>query len=126
MVVRIVTRYGDMDPGVIVVASIPSKTDPELEAQVGRGLRRIPLDELDARSQELLDLVNDAAAKVESAVAGAPPQSFLPDRREDDFDNPAHEALIESSYRVKSAQKIPWRQDASPPPRSPKPSMPRR
>jgi hypothetical protein len=57
--VRIVTRHGDLDPGVIIVALIPWKTGPELEAQVGKGVRYVPLNELDARAHEL-PLLSDA------------------------------------------------------------------
>jgi hypothetical protein len=70
--VRIVTRHGDFDPGVIIVANIAAKTGPELEAQVGKGLRYVPLAELDARAHELTGLVEEAAAEVEAVVAAAP------------------------------------------------------
>jgi hypothetical protein len=39
--VRIVTRHGDLDPGVIIVANITARTGPELEVQLScrRGRR---------------------------------------------------------------------------------------
>ncbi len=98
--VRIVTRHGDLDAGVIVVATIASKTGPELEAQMGKGVRYVPLAELDARAHELPDLVNEAAAEIEAAVAAAPPPPKRPSQSEDDFDFSAYEGLIERSYRV--------------------------
>jgi hypothetical protein len=98
--VRIVTRHGDLDPGVIVVANIASKTGPELEAQIGKGVRYVPLAELDARAHELPDLVNEAAAEIDAAVAAAPPPPKRPSQHEDDFDVGAYEDLIERSYRV--------------------------
>jgi hypothetical protein len=98
--VRIVTKHGDLDPGVIVVANIASRTGPELEAQMGKGVRYVPLAELDARAHELPSLVDEAAAEIEAAVAGAPPPPKRPSEREDDFDVDAYEDLIESSYRA--------------------------
>jgi hypothetical protein len=98
--VRIVTRHGDLDPGVIVVANIAAKTGPELEAQMGKGVRHVPLAELDARAHELPDLVDEAAAEIEAAVASAPPPPARPSQREDDFDVGAYEDLIERSYRA--------------------------
>ena len=98
--VRIVTRHGDLDPGVIVVANIASRTGPELEAQMGKGVRYVPLAELDARAHELPNLVDEAAAEIEAAVAGAPPAPKRPSQREDRFDMGAYEDLIESSYRA--------------------------
>jgi hypothetical protein len=97
--VRIVTRHGDLDPGVIVVANIASRTGPELEAQMGKGVRYVPLAELDARAHELLNLVDEAAAEIEAAVAAAPPPPKRPSEREDGFDVGAYEDLIENSYR---------------------------
>lgn len=98
--VRIVTRHGDLDPGVIVVANIASRTGPELEAQMGKGVRYVPLAELDARAHELPNLVDEAAAEIEAAVAAAPPPPKRPSEREDGFDIGAYEDLIESSYRA--------------------------
>ncbi len=98
--VRIVTRHGDLDPGIIIVASIAAKTGPELEAQMGKGVRYIPLAELDARSHELPAMVDEAAEEIEAAVAAAPPPPQRPSRRENDFDIGAYEDLIESSYRA--------------------------
>jgi hypothetical protein len=98
--VRIVTKHGDLDPGMIVVANIASRTGPELEAQIGKGVRYVPLAELDARAHELPSLVDEAAAEIEAAVAGAPPPPKRPSERKGDFDVGAYEDLIESSYRA--------------------------
>jgi len=95
--VRIVTQFGDFDPGVIIVAKIPAKTNPELEAQSGKGVRYIPLSELDARAHELPHLVDEAAAEVEAAVASAPTPAKRPSQSEADFDFAAYEALIQDS-----------------------------
>lgn len=98
--VRIVTRHGDLDPSVIVVANIASKTGPELEAQMGKGVRYVPLAELDARAHELAKLVDEAAAEIEAAVASAPPPPKRPSQGDDGFDMGAYEDLVESSYRA--------------------------
>lgn len=96
--VRIVTRFGDLAPGVIVVASIAWKTGPELEAQSGKGVRYVPLAELDARAHELASLVDEAAAEVEAAVAAAPAPSLRPSQQEDAFDIEAYEDLIRRAH----------------------------
>jgi len=98
--VRILTQYGDLDPGVIVVAHIAAKTGPELEAQIGKGVRYVPLADLDARAHQLPDLVDEAAAEIEAAVAAAPPPPLRPSLREGDFDTQAYEDLIERTYRA--------------------------
>jgi hypothetical protein len=63
-------------------------------------VRHVPLAELDARAHELPDLVDEAAAEIEAAVAAAPPPPARPSQREDDFDVGAYEDLIERSYRA--------------------------
>jgi hypothetical protein len=66
---------------------------------MGKGVRYVPLAELDARAHELPNLVDEAAAEIEAAVAAAPPPK-RPSEREDGFDIGAYEDLIESSYRA--------------------------
>jgi hypothetical protein len=98
--VKIVTQHGDLDPGVIIVASISAKTGPELEAQVGKGVRHVPLAELDARAHELPGLVDAAAAEIEAAVAAAPAAPKRPSHGDDGFDHETFEQVIEESYRA--------------------------
>jgi hypothetical protein len=98
--VRIVTRHGDLDPGVIIVANIAAKTGPELEAQLGKGIRYVPLAELDARAHELPGLVDEAAAEVEALVAAAPEPLARPSLRKDDFDANAYESVVQGAYRA--------------------------
>lgn len=98
--VRIVTRHGDLAPGVIVVATVPARTNPELEAQSGKGVRFVALDELDARAHELPALVEAAAAEVEAAVAAAAPPTPRASRSELDFDHDAYDVLVEDAYRA--------------------------
>jgi hypothetical protein len=93
--VRIVTRHGDLTPGVIVVATVPAKPNSELEAQLGKGVRFVALEELDARAHELPALVDEAAAEVEAAVAGAPQPIPRASVSEAGFDHEAYEAVVE-------------------------------
>ena len=67
---------------------------------MGKGVRYVPLAELDARAHELPSLVEEAAAEIEAAVAAAEAAPKRPSEREDDFDIGAYEDLIEGSYRA--------------------------
>ena len=98
--VRIVTRHGDLEPGIIITARIEAKTGPEFECQSGKGVRHIAFADLDARAHELPDLVNAAAAEVEAAVLAAPAPPQRPSLREEEFDAEAFEELIQASYRA--------------------------
>lgn len=61
--------------GLVVRASIASRSNGELEAQDGKGVRLIPWSEADARAKELVDVVDVLVAEVEAAVAGAAPDA---------------------------------------------------
>lgn len=98
--VRILTRFGDYEDGLTVVARIAAHTGPELEVQDGKGVRHLPLSELDARAHELPALVEAAAAEVEAAVAAAPRPSKRPSLSEGDFDSDAFEMLADASYKA--------------------------
>lgn len=102
--IRIVTRHGDLDPGWIVVARIPWETGPEFEAQDGKGVRYVSLQDLDARAHELPRLVEEAAAEVEAAIAAAPPPPPRPSQEEAEFDAEAYEDLIERSYKAMASE----------------------
>jgi hypothetical protein len=98
--VRILTRFGDYEDGLTVVARIAARTGPELEVQDGKGVRHLTLSELDARAHELPALVEAAAAEVEAAVAAAPTPSKRPSQSEGDFDLDAFEALSGAIYKA--------------------------
>jgi hypothetical protein len=97
--VRILTRFGDYEDGLTIVARIAARTGPELEAQDGKGVRHLPLSELDARAHELPALVEAAAAEVEAAVAAAPTPSKRPNQSDGDFDLDAFEGLSGAIYK---------------------------
>ena len=96
--VRILTQFGDYEDGLTVVARIAARTGSEFEVQDGKGVRHLPLSELDARAHELPALVEAAAAEVEAAVAAAPAKR--PSQSEGDFDLDAFEALSGAIYKA--------------------------
>ena len=97
--VRFLTRFGDLPDGLTIQATISPRTIPESEAQLGKGVRHIPFCELDARAGQLSQLVDDAAAEVEAAVAAAPCPAKRPSQIEEDLVTTAYDDLVESGYR---------------------------
>jgi hypothetical protein len=78
-------------------ASVAARTNEELEAQAGLGVREVPLEALDGRAHELPALVDAAVAEVEAAVAAAPAPPARPSCADADIDADAFEALIEAA-----------------------------
>lgn len=98
--VRFMTQHADDRTGLAVVATIAARTGPELEAQQGKGVRRIAWSELDARAGELIGLVEEAVSEVENAVRSAPSASPRPSQGEAEFDSESYEALIDMTYQA--------------------------
>lgn len=99
--VRFLTRFGDFEDGLTIHAAISPKTIPEGEAQLGIGVRHVPFADLDARAGELCQLVEEAAAEVEAAVAAAPPpRAQRPSEIEEQFATGAFEDLVTASHRA--------------------------
>lgn len=98
--VRFLTRFGDFEDGLTIHAAISPKTIPEGEVQLGKGVRHIPFEDLDARAGELCQLVEEAAAEVEAAVASAPPPAKRPSDVEEGFAGEAFEALVRDAYKA--------------------------
>lgn len=97
--VRFLTRFGDYEDGLTIHAAISPKTIPEGEVQLGKGVRHIPFEDLDARAGELCHLVDEAAAEVEAAVAAAPPPAARPSEIEDAFAGEAFDELVREAYK---------------------------
>lgn len=97
--VRFLTRFGDLSDGLTIQATISPQTISESEAQLGKGVRHIPFSELDARAGQLSQLVDDAAAEVEAAVAAAPCPAKRPSQVEEDLATAAYDDLVEGTYR---------------------------
>lgn len=97
--VRFLTRFGDFEDGLTIHAAISPRTIPEGEVQLGKGVRHIPFDDLDARAGELCQLVDEAAAEVEAAVAAAPPPAARPSEIEEAFAGEAFDELVREAYR---------------------------
>jgi hypothetical protein len=98
--VRLMTQWGDDCSGLTINAHIAVRNNQELAAQEGKGVRRIPWDELDARADELVCLVDEVVAEVEAAVQNAPAPLPRPSRSEDDFDLDSFDGLIHDTYRT--------------------------
>lgn len=97
--VRFLTRFGDFQDGLTIHAAISPKTIPESEAQLGKGVRHIPFEDLDARAGDLCQLVEEAAAEVEAAVASALPPAKRPSDIEEGFAGEAFDELVRESYK---------------------------
>lgn len=65
--VRLTTQPGDGNDALIIRATIAARTDEEIQRQEKIGLRRIPWAEFDARADELVSMVDEAVAEVETA-----------------------------------------------------------
>lgn len=106
--VRFMTQHGDDRSGLTVAVTIAARTGPELEAQQGKGVRRIAWNDLDTRAGDLVGLVEEAVSEIEDAVRMAPPPAPRPSQAEADFDRESYDALIEHSYEVlaKAAQPL--------------------
>jgi hypothetical protein len=98
--VRLMTQWGDDCSGLTINAHITVRNNQELAAQEGKGVRRIPWDELDVRADELVCLVDEAVAEVEIAVQSAPVPLPRPSRSEDDFEIDSFDGLIQETYRT--------------------------
>ena len=96
--VRFLTRFGDFEDGLTIHAAISPKTISEGEAQLGKGVRHVRFEDLDARAGELGQLVDEAAAEVEAAVATAPAPILRPSQREGEFATAAFEDLVRGSH----------------------------
>ncbi len=70
--IRIIPLAEHGEPRLRIRANIAARTNEELEAQMGLGVREVRLEDLDARADELIGLVDDVVAEVETAVANAP------------------------------------------------------
>ena len=88
----------DGAPGLLVAATIAARTNAELEAQDGKGLRFIPMAELDVRAAEIPDLVRSAVSEVEAAVAAAPAPPPRPSIELDDL--ASFEEAAERAYEA--------------------------
>lgn len=66
--VRVTTLHGDYDGGLTIRAVIAAQSDAELEAQSDIGVRHVDWEELDARSGDLVSLVDEVVAEVENAI----------------------------------------------------------
>ena len=66
--VRVTTYHGDYEDGLTIRAVIAVKTGAELSAQMDAGVRHIEWEELDARCDELVGLVDEVVAEVEQAI----------------------------------------------------------
>lgn len=50
--IRLLTQFGDYLSGITIVARIPSRRGTELDAQMNKGVRHVPLADLDARCRD--------------------------------------------------------------------------
>ena len=97
--IRILTRFADYPSGLVIVARIPSQRGAELEAQSDKGVRCVSWSELDARADELVDLVDEAFAEVRAAVEAVGAPGPRPSTA-DDLHVEAYEALQEKAGRA--------------------------
>ncbi len=91
--VRLLTIYGDGSSGLTIHASISARSPAELRAQLGLGTRCIPWEELDARADELVGLVDAAVGEVTQAIRNVSPGP-RPSRSEADVEIETFDALI--------------------------------
>jgi hypothetical protein len=66
--VRFLFAYGNDDSCLTMVAHIAAHNAAELEAQAGKGVRRVPWAELDERANELEALVDEIVAEIDASV----------------------------------------------------------
>ncbi|WP_354249046.1 hypothetical protein [Bradyrhizobium sp. LA2.1] len=106
---RIMTIFGDDRSGLTINARIAARTPTEHRAQEGLGTRCIPWDELDARADEIVGLVDEVVGEVTLAVRNVPPVP-RPSRSEDDLELAAFDDLIEELGRTTPSQLFPcWK-----------------
>ena len=69
---RFLFTYGDDDSCLTIVAHVAAHSAAELEAQAGKGVRRVPWRELDERATELEALVDEVFAEIDASVNVTP------------------------------------------------------
>lgn len=98
--VEVGSNSADAIAAFTIKARVAARTNAELLAQEGRGTRKIPWPDLDARASELVALVDAAIDEVEAAVLNQPSNMGRASLREGGFDQPAFEALAAAAYQA--------------------------
>lgn len=61
--VRLMTLFGDYDTGLTITANIAARNQEELD--MGRSTRHVPWEDLSARADELVGIVDQCVTEVE-------------------------------------------------------------